>query len=135
MPSDREKAKKAKDEPIQINFLKIRKTLTPSLIEEALTLSDLFKLNELNSVELLVEAEEQMQYFHGFNRGLTAILLYYDCKKIAVNNLKTLLLARSGRTWVLDENMPNELTSFIYDFIDKLIKEGLIPNILSKCAF
>ena len=135
MPSDREKAKKAKDEPIQINFLKIRKTLTPSLIEEALTLSDLFKLNELNSVELLVEAEEQMQYFHGFNRGLTAILLYYDCKKIAVNNLKTWLLARSGRTWVLDENMPNELTSFIYDFIDKLIKEGLIPNILSKCAF
>ena len=132
---DRDKVKKAKEEPIPIQFLKIRKTLAASLIEEALTLSDLFNLNELSAVELLVEAEDQMQYFHGFNRGLTAILLYYDSKKIAVNSLKTLLLARPGRTWVLDENMPREVTTFIFDLIDRLIQNGLIPKLLSKSLF
>lgn len=101
------------------------------MVEEALTLSDLFGLSEMAAVELLVEAEEQMQYFHGFNRGLTAVLLYYDTKKVAVNNLKTLIMARSGRTWVLDENMPAEIVKFIDEFISKLIQSGLISKILS----
>lgn len=100
------------------------------MIEEALTLSDLFGLSELASVELLFEAEEQMQYFHGFNRGLTAVLLYYDAKKVAVNNLKALVLARSGRTWLLDENMPSEVVKFVDDFVAKLIRDGLIPKLL-----
>lgn len=72
-----------------------------------------------------------MQYFHGFNRGLTAILLYYDSKKIAINNLKTLLLARPGRTWILDENIPIEITNYIFDLVIQLIDKGLISNILS----
>lgn len=104
------------------------------MIEEAITLSDLFGLSELSCVELLIEAEEQMQYFHGFNRGLTAILLYYDCKKIQMNNLKTLLLARSGRLWVLDENIPAEINNFINSFIQKLLQSGLIDKILTQIA-
>lgn len=110
---------------------KINKTIQSSVIEEALTLSDLFTLNELACVELLTEAEEQMQYFHGYNRGLTAILLYYDTKKIYVNNLRTLTLARKGRTWVFDETMSTEVTKMNSDFVDGLIQNGLVSKILS----
>lgn len=102
------------------------------MIEEALTLSDLFGLSEMAAVELLIEAEEQMQYFHGFNRGLTAVLLYYDTKKLAVNNLKSLIMARSGRTWILEESMPVEIVKFVDEFVARLIQNGLLSKILSK---
>lgn len=102
------------------------------MIEEALALSDLFGLSEYASVELLIEAEEQMQFFHGFNRGLTAILLYYDSKKLLVNNLKTIILARPGRTWVLDEDMPNDVSNFIFEYIEKLIQNGLVSKLISN---
>lgn len=129
---ERDKVKRSVDEPIQLNYLKTQKKLSPSLVEEALTLSDLFNLNECSSVELLTEAEDQMQYFHGFNRGLTAVLLYYDSKKIIVNNLKTLIMARTGRTWVLDENIPHEITNFIDNYVNKLLQNGMVAKILSK---
>jgi hypothetical protein len=129
--TERERVKKAQNEPLQITFLQAQKKLSPSLIEEALTISELFTLSELSSVELLLEAEEQMQYFHGFNRGLTAILLYYDSKKLFINNLKTILLARTGRTWILDENMPQEISSFLNSYVDRLIQGGLVQKLLS----
>jgi len=127
---DREKVIKAKDVPIHINYINTEKTLEPSLIEEAITISDLFSLNELACVELLLEAEGQMQYFYGFNRGLTAILLYYDSKKIMINCLKALLSARSGRTWVLDEAMPSEISHFISEYVNKLVQNGVIKKLL-----
>jgi nuclear pore complex protein Nup205 len=76
-----------------------------------------------------------MQYFPGLTRGLTAILLYYDRKKLIVNTLKTLLLVRSGRTWILDETIPVDFVNFINNYIDELIKEGLIGNLISKFFF
>jgi len=127
---DREKVIKAKDVSIHINYINTEKTLEPSLIEEAITISDLFSLNELACVELLLEAEGQMQYFYGFNRGLTAILLYYDSKKIMINCLKALLSARSGRTWVLDEAMPSEISHFISEYVNKLVQNGVIKKLL-----
>ena len=129
-PRDRDRVKKAKDTALHIDFLNIDKILEPSLIEEAITISDLFALNEYTCVELLLEAESQMQYFYGFNRGLTAILLYYDSKKLMVNCLKTLLSARPGRTWVLDETMPNEILNFISKFVNELIEKKVIKNLL-----
>ena len=116
--------------PIHIDFLNAEKTLEPSLIEEAIAISDLFSLNECACVELLLEAEGQMQYFYGFNRGLTAILLYYDSKKLMVNCLKTLLSARPGRTWILDESMPQEISNFISEYVNKLIQNGVIKKLL-----
>ena len=131
-PKDRDRVKKAKDVPIHIDFLNVDKILEPSLIEEAITISDLFSLNEYTCVELLLEAESQMQYFYGFNRGLTAILLYYDSKKLMVNCLKTLLSARPGRTWILDESMPNEILDFISEFVNKLIQNGVVKKLLGN---
>lgn len=131
--TERERVKRGHEgEGVYINYLRGNKKLSQTLIEEALTLSDLFGLSELVAVELLVEAEEQMQYFHGFNRGLTAVLLYYDTKKLAVNNLKALVMARSGRTWLLDENMPAEIVKFVDSFVDRLIQNGLVSKIISN---
>lgn len=105
------------------------------MIEEAVTLSDLLTMSEISSVELLLEAEEQMQYFHGLNRGLTAILLYYDTKKISIENLKMLTLVRSGRMWVFNDALPNDVTKFASDIIDKQLQDGLISKLLSNLIF
>ena len=66
---ERERVRKSPKEAIQLFDKKLTKTLPTSLVDEAITLSDLFSMSELQSAELLLEAEEQMQYFHGFNRG------------------------------------------------------------------
>ena len=113
--------------------MKEKHLLSELQVEETIILSNIYDLNEQSAVELLLEAETQMQYFPGLTRGLTAILLYYDRKKLIVNTLKTLLLVRSGRTWVLDETIPIDFINFVNHFIDDLIKEGLIGNLLGKC--
>lgn len=105
------------------------------MIEEAVTISDLYGLSEYAAVDLLIEAEEQMQYFHGLNRGLISVLLYYDSKKMLLNSLKAILLARPGRTWVLDENIPTEISNFIFDYVNRLIQGGLVERILSNYIF
>jgi hypothetical protein len=115
--------------------LKANKTLSQSIIEEALIISDLFNLNELKAIDLLFEAEDQMQFFYGFNRGLTAVLLYFDCKKLWVNFLRTLILAMPGRTWLLDEQMPPNISNWFSSNVEKLIQNGLVQNICSSHLF
>jgi nuclear pore complex protein Nup205 len=95
-------------------------------------LSDLFGLSEYHAAEILIEAEEQMQNFHGLNRGLIAILLYFDCKKLILNILKALILSCPGRTWVLDENMPDYLVKFLNEFISSFMRDNIIEKLLSK---
>ena len=53
-------------------------TLSQSLVEEALIVSDLFKMNELSSLQLLLHGEEQLPQYPGLTRGLVAVVLYYD---------------------------------------------------------
>lgn len=131
---EREIVLKAKNEPIQVQVfgVKMSRTLETALIEEALILSEIFGLNEKSCVELLLEAEEQTQYFYGLNRGLTAILLYYDSKKMAVNSLKTLVMARRGRTWTIDESLPSDVTQFATDFVEDLLRNGLVKKLLAR---
>lgn len=130
--AERDNVKKSTKEPISLFDKKLTRTLQTSVIEEAITLSDLLTMSEIMCVELLLEAEEQMQYFHGFNRGLTAILLYYDTKKICCNNLKMLTLARRGRTWVFNEALPNEITNFSSQIIETQLQDGLISKLLNQ---
>ena len=52
-------------------------TLSQSLVEEALIVSDLFKLKELSSLQLLLHGEEQLPQYPGLTRGLVAVVLYY----------------------------------------------------------
>ena len=112
--AERDKVKRGSDaDAVYLPKLQCSKRLTKTLIEEALTLSDLFGLSELASAELLVEAEEEYPgNLHGFlNRAPIRRPNSINAKTCA-NNLKTLVLARSGRTWQLDENMPADIASF-----------------------
>ena len=130
--AEREAVVKSAKEPLALFDKKLVRTLSAQVIDEALTLSDLLTMSELGSVELLLEAEEQMQYFHGLNRGLTAILLYYDCKKMTCESLKMLTLVRSGRTWVFNDSFPTQITKFATEIIENQLQDGLVSKLLSK---
>ncbi len=89
-------------------------------------------MSELSAAELLLETEEQLQYFPTFTRGLTAILLYYDTKKLAASNLKLLTLARKGRTWTFNDSLPADITKFATHLVDKQLQDDLIFKLLGQ---
>ena len=98
-PQDLEMLKKATTDGIKLPGSEVVTTLPASLVEEAIIVSELFKvrlpqiypnpvlhqkqtktfqLNELSSVLLLLQGEEQLPRYPGLTRGLVAVLLYYD---------------------------------------------------------
>ena len=102
-PQDLEMLKKASTDGIKLPGIESVTTLPASLVEEAIIVSELFKvrvcgresilypsiqplhhitkyfqLNELSSVLLLLQGEEQLPRYPGLTRGLVAVLLYYD---------------------------------------------------------
>ena len=93
--------KKASTDGIKLPGIESVTTLPASLVEEAIIVSELFQvrvwernnfvsiqplhhmtkyfqLNELSSVLLLLQGEEQLPRYPGLTRGLVAVLLYYD---------------------------------------------------------
>ena len=77
----------------------------------------------------MCEGEAQQPYYPGLPRGLVAILLYYDGKVCMAQAMRTLLQARSGRTWALP-GLSHEVINTVTTFTDKLIEEGLVGKIL-----
>ena len=71
-------------------------TLSQSLVEEAFIVSEMFNLNELSSLQLLLHGEEQLPQYPGLTRGLVAVVLYYDGRKALVQALKILMSGRPG---------------------------------------
>ncbi|GFS37681.1 nuclear pore complex protein Nup205 [Nephila pilipes] len=102
--------------------------LPQSLIDEALIISDMFDLNELTSLELLVAGQQQQPRFPGLTRGLVAMLLYYDGRRNLVNALQLLVQAREGRTWTL--GISSELSAIIMRFTNQLKDEGIVMKVI-----
>ncbi|GFQ91337.1 nuclear pore complex protein Nup205, partial [Trichonephila clavata] len=102
--------------------------LPQSLIDEALIISDMFDLNELTSLELLIAGQQQQPRFPGLTRGLVAMLLYYDGRRNLVNALQLLVQAREGRTWTL--GISSELSAIIMRFTSQLKEEGIIMKVI-----
>ncbi|KAF8773925.1 Nuclear pore complex protein Nup205 like protein [Argiope bruennichi] len=102
--------------------------LPQSLIDEALIISDMFDLNELTSLELLISGQQQQPRFPGLTRGLVAMLLYYDGRRNLVNALQLLVQAREGRTWTL--GISSELSAIIMKYTDQLKEEGIVTKII-----
>ncbi|XP_076311365.1 nuclear pore complex protein Nup205 isoform X1 [Tachypleus tridentatus] len=102
--------------------------LPQAMVDEALILSDMFELNELVALELLIAGQQQQPHFPSLTRGVVAVLLYYDGHRCLVNALRTLVQARKGKTWTLGLN--NELVSIITKYTDQLKEEGLIMKVL-----
>ena len=74
--------------------------------------------------------EAQQAYFPGLQRGLVAVLLYYDGHVSLVNALRMLIQAREGRVWTL--GLSSDVTQLVTKFTDQLVQEGLVNKILSK---
>ena len=102
--------------------------LPAQVVEEALIISEMFNLNEMMALQLLLSGEEKLCDYPGLTRGLVAILLYYDGRKTLVESLKTLILGRQGCTWTLEATP--DVSAFVTKFTQELVNEGLVQNIL-----
>ncbi|GIY52226.1 nuclear pore complex protein Nup205 [Caerostris darwini] len=102
--------------------------LPQSLVDETLIISDMFELNELTSLELLIAGQQQQPRFPGLTRGLVAMLLYYDGRRNLVNALQLLVQAREGRTWTL--GVSAELSAIIMRFTNQLKDEGIVMKVI-----
>ncbi|XP_046581767.1 nuclear pore complex protein Nup205-like [Haliotis rubra] len=124
----REAVKKSTTEGIPVQGEQRSQTFSQQFVTETLILSDLFQLNELAAMELLMAGENQLPNYPGLTRGLVAVILYYDGRRSLVNSLRILLQSREGRTWTL--GMPSDLAHLIQTFTSQLVEEGLVNKIL-----
>lgn len=109
------------------------KTVIPQvMIDEALLMSEMFDLNELSALELIIAGEHQESRYPELSRGPIAILLYYDGRKCLLNALQSLVQARSGRTWSL--KLTRDVTRVINKFTDELKDEGVITQCIEQLS-
>ncbi|XP_040581995.1 nuclear pore complex protein Nup205 [Lepeophtheirus salmonis] len=104
-------------------------SLSPRICEEALIVSELFQLNEISSLQLLVAGEEQLSQYPGLTRGLVSVLLYYDSRKALVQSLRSLIQSREGLSWTLET--PQDITQLSTAYTTSLLEEGLVDKILT----
>lgn len=94
------------------------------MASEALLLSEMFNLNELSALELLITGENQLSRYPDMSRGTIAVLYYYDGRRSIVNTLQTLVQARNGRSW--NSKLSRDISLFINKYTDELKEEKII---------
>ncbi|RWS05194.1 nuclear pore complex protein Nup205-like protein, partial [Dinothrombium tinctorium] len=100
------------------------KTVIPALmVEEALIMSEMFDLNELIALELVITGSNHEPRYPGMSRGPIAVLLYYDSKLSLMNTLKILLQSSNGRTWSL--NLNRDVAKVIENVTADFGREGI----------
>ena len=107
-----------------------RKIVPKTVVEEAVLLSEMFDLNELVALELLITGDHQLPRYPGAARGPVAVLLYMDSRKSLLHSLKTLLQCVGGRTWAMTASP--DVSSLIHSFLTGLIQEGVIDRALQN---
>lgn len=112
---------------MQRRSVRTRSPVAKVLIEEALLMSDMFDLNELISLELLITGDYQVPRFPGTPRGPVAVLLYYDAKKSLLTSLKCLLEASTGKSWSAQHN-DADLSRIITNFVKELVADGIFDR-------
>ena len=95
-------------------------SLPQDFADEAVLLSDLLDLNEFSSVDLLLAGEQQQPRYPGWSRGLVAVLLYHDGRRVFLQCLDALVQARHGRNWQV--GVSEELSALATHFTDNLLK-------------
>uniref|UniRef100_H2XTF8 Uncharacterized protein n=4 Tax=Ciona intestinalis TaxID=7719 RepID=H2XTF8_CIOIN len=124
----REKLKNSHSVGLVINENESPKVFEQTFIDEAIIISDMFKLNELAAVDLLLTGEQQTPNYPNYSRGLVAVLLYWDGRRNLASSLRTLVQCRRGATWTLD--ISPEGTSMVTSFSDELLSNGMTQQIL-----
>lgn len=100
----RDAVSRAPQEGIAVSGKSTPQLLPQDVVGEALLLSEMFELNELAALELVLAAQQQLPLFPELTRGLVAVLLYYDGRRALVNALRTLVQVTEGRTWTVGLN-------------------------------
>jgi len=111
--------RKATTEGIKMPGMDVSKKigrLPAQVVDEALIVSEMFGLNEMVSLQLVLSGEERLCDYPGLTRGLIAILLYYDGRKTLIDTLKTMILGRQGCTWTLEATP--DVAVFITNFTE-----------------
>ncbi len=135
-PSDADLVRKAQTEGIRLPSATEDTASAPpqrlpaQVVEEALILSEMFSLNEISALQLLLRGEEQLSDYPGLTRGLVAVLLYYDGRKSLVQSLRTMIQGRNGVSWTLE--LDREVEELVSEFTAQLVEEGMVEKILSK---
>lgn len=93
--------------------------LDEEICSEALILSDIFQLNELEAVDLILAGEAQKIHFEGLNRGLIAVVCYYDAHRLLIATMRQML------KWDR-EDIPQRISKFLNS---TFINEDVIKNL------
>ena len=107
-----------------------KQKLPAAMVEEAIIISEMFEMNEISSLQLLLQAEEQLCQYPGLTRGLAAVLLYYDGRKALIHSLRTLIQGRRGVSWTLGAS--EDIMDLITKYTESLLEDGLVDKILCK---
>lgn len=105
-------------------------TLSKDLVDETLIISDMYDLNEYVALELLCTAHQQMPNHPGLNRGLVAVLLYYDGRKTLATAMRDLFQASEGVAWCADA--PAAVTTLVSAFTNGLVADGVLVRVLEQ---
>ncbi|KHJ80265.1 hypothetical protein OESDEN_20061, partial [Oesophagostomum dentatum] len=87
--SPTERAKLKTNAEIPIDGVKV--AVDQSVCDETVIISDIFNLNEMDALELVLSGESQKIHFDCLNRGLIAVVCYYDVHRLLAVLLRTML--------------------------------------------
>ena len=93
-------------------------------------MSEMFDLNELVALELIITGESQVPRYPGAARGPVAVMLYYDAKRSLLSSLKCLLQAVSGKSW--SNNLPRDFNRLLTSFLKDLVADGIVDRALEN---
>ncbi|UJR23726.1 hypothetical protein I4U23_026706 [Adineta vaga] len=116
---------------IQFDSLPERRKLPRLFIDECFAISDLFQLNEYDSLLLLIEGESLQSNYPDCTRGLLAVQLYYESKERLAACLAYLMACLPGRTFQSLLKLSKSI-EFCTNFINELIEQRLIENIIEQ---
>ncbi|KIH63054.1 hypothetical protein ANCDUO_06657 [Ancylostoma duodenale] len=113
-----ERAKLKANAEIPIDGVKV--TVDQSVCDETIIISDIFNLNEMDALELVLSGESQKIHFDCLNRGLIAVVCYYDVHRLLAVLLRTML------EWD-KESMHESLRGFIeQNFVQRTMFQHLL---------
>lgn len=107
-------------------------TLPQEIVDEAITLSNMFNLDEQFALDLLCTAQQRLADYPGITRGPVSILLYYDAHYSFATTLKMLVHGHQGLRW--ESNCSTEVQKCVTKFVDELVIDGLFEAIFAALS-
>ncbi|CAL8120009.1 unnamed protein product [Orchesella dallaii] len=98
-PVDREELKKCGKEGTYLKGYSGKHVIDYMLVNEAMLLSDMFQINEFLALDLLTVAENEIENYPGWPRGLIAVSMFYEGRLSLIASLVKMMRVCPGRTW------------------------------------